>query len=336
MQNIDQYQMLLNDLYPDSELLIVSNLMPSAEIQANIINYLNQLIIDSDSFKHSSDSLANTVFQIGYNNIKDPSWPNLKNYKDIACLPSFAKLELADLINDIESQLKELTSFFIHPGCGPQQKTKIKQVVYDNKDIIIGRRVVDLATRDGCIGFACLKLGADSVLLTDARKEHILACDYAASLLGYSEQQVKAVQSDLNDYDQTTALCKGADTVILSGLLYHVHNHYDILQSICQGNPNDIIFETRESRNAQTECFDSQEPIILYNLEPSAKFTNGVGNTEVLLVGSPNLAWFKLAMNQLGYRLVKTDTYRYVYPLPNVNLEVADRRTYHFSKSESK
>ena len=186
-----------------------------------------------------------------------------------------------------------------------QDLLRFHAIILDNIKHIKGKRIIDLASHIGYLSLFSLHIGAKHAICTNIEAESRYIVREVLLAAGYSVEQFQAVIADLHDYKTTTKLCATCDTVIISGVLYHVHDHYQILESICAAGPATIIIETSESNN----ILDNPMPLIEWHTEDGTSDTKGFYNSmNNILVGHPNASWFKLTMDTLGYDLEKQPT----------------------------
>ena len=83
--------------------------------------------------------------------------------------------------------------------------------------------------------------------------------------------------------------------------MYHVHDHYNILKSVCGSTVKNIVIETNEA----PEIIDLPEPLIHWKYESTVDLLMGVDEgQDTILVGFPNTSWFDLAMKGQGFERV--------------------------------
>lgn len=238
-----------------------------------------------------------------YNIIKDPTWPECNTYDDFSVLPENIQTECVEVHNfSFEIWKKNIvddaTQKFTIPPTAIESK-----IIKENLDIIVDHNVIDFACKFGGFSFATWKNGAKSVLGFDIRDSNLTMANAIKKYYNVSDDFVKFIKLDIHDYCQLAETCKGKDTAIVPGILYHVHDHYEILHCIAQAGIANVLIETGEN----TKILNDSEPLVWWRTEPTFENIGGwVKNYSEVPVGYPNLAWFKMIMNYLGYSLVST------------------------------
>ena len=137
----------------------------------------------------------------------------------------------------------------------------------------------------------------------DIRDTNLKMANAIKKFLKVPDGKIQFLNLDIHNYEKVTALCRDKDTALVPGIMYHVHDHFQILLSIAKANVSTVIFETGEN----SEIVSSKEPLVWWRTEKTFENISGwVDNYEEILVGYPNPAWFELVMNQLGYVLLSS------------------------------
>ena len=122
-----------------------------------------------------------------------------------------------------------------------QDLIRFKHLLLDNVDIIKNKTIIDFACFLGFTSFSCLHLGASHVTATNIIKHQL---DIADELMQSAEfTDYKLILADIHDTESNTKICNKVDTVILAGIMYHLHDHYRVLESILSAQPDNIIID---------------------------------------------------------------------------------------------
>jgi 2-polyprenyl-3-methyl-5-hydroxy-6-metoxy-1,4-benzoquinol methylase len=240
-----------------------------------------------------------------YMSIKDKSWPECNTFEDFDALPESIRSECIDIHRvspDIHKQefVKNLTNYFELPPKDYQLQT-----VLENIDLVANKDIVDFACNFGGFSFACWRHGANSVVGFDIRDDNLKMAHALQEYYQVPLDRVKFIKLDIHDYTAVTELCKNKYTAFVPGVLYHVHDHYQILSSIAESKVPNIIIETAKSNQIK----DSADPLIWWKIENTYELVSGwTGNHANIPVGYPNCAWFELIMEHLGYQLISKNT----------------------------
>jgi SAM-dependent methyltransferase len=166
-----------------------------------------------------------------------------------------------------------------------------------NKEILGGRRVVDLGCHDGRWTFAALEAGAAHVIGIEARA-HL--CAKALDNLRHYDVPPDRYDLLTGDAVETLrALAAGsADVVMCLGFFYHTLEHMRLLLEARRLGARYIIIDTSISPAA--------EPLIALQSEAVSDTRNAVdyGDTghERVLVGQPSKSGLLAMLDYAGYR----------------------------------
>jgi 2-polyprenyl-3-methyl-5-hydroxy-6-metoxy-1,4-benzoquinol methylase len=257
------------------------------------------------------------IFLESYEKIRDNTWPNIDNIKDFANLPEQIKKECIEVHKFSEEIFYDSNIAFdkfqpsVDFSYNPDQLLRTKSVVLDNAEYITDKKVIDLCCSYGTMALPIACYNPRHLTLMDIRTGLLDLVNEAMCLLEKNPTTWHSVQADIHDYESNTQICKDQDTVFLCGLLYHVHDHFAILESITKACPDTIIIETNEKKHIK----DLTEPIIVFEKESTVEAHRGFEkNKEEILVGHPNTAWLDTAMNLLGYNKIKPTKFVKVWP----------------------
>ncbi len=127
-----------------------------------------------------------------------------------------------------------------------------------NRATIKGKRVLDLASHDGRFSYACLELGASYVEGIEARDELVHSARNNLAGLGYGDDKVRFIKSDLFDYlplVQTGAF----DVILCFGFFYHTIRQIELIHQIARIKPKYFILDTavipEKKINTKSFCF---------------------------------------------------------------------------------
>lgn len=246
-----------------------------------------------------------------YANIKHSDWPDCTSYQDIEQLRDDIKKLCSTLYNfDPAVEFEELTTEILHQKVFAEfpitmrydSMVRYQKVLLNNVEFIRDRNVIDFAVNMGIFAFGCLHNGAKSVLGTEIRSELVDHLEKVRVQYGYSLDKFEVKQADIHDYQNNTALCQGKDTVLLSGILYHIHDHYPVIKSICAADPQHIILETVDF----TKGNETDTPCIYWKNEQTLFRLHAWDDSNPLVpVGLPNTAWLDMVLNSFGYRRIR-------------------------------
>jgi 2-polyprenyl-3-methyl-5-hydroxy-6-metoxy-1,4-benzoquinol methylase len=289
----------------------------SSELSGSALEKIKKALPDNKIYQylwHKSQILQDSItpeseqkFVTAYKNVAESHWPAIKSIDDFWNLPIYIQEECIkthkyspkiwfDLNCDYNTWSSSADDWVLDPDA----LMKYQNIVLDNSPYIKGKKVLDLACGNGHISLAIACCDPETLTLTDIRPKSLSMAKEVLDMV--FQNKLHVLCADLHDYDLNTKLCQEHDTVFLCGSMYHVNDHFAILESIAKGQPKNIIIEGRQ----QLSIAESLDPLIFFISESTALPYNGWQNHKSkIVVGFPNPAWFDLAMKDLGYRRVK-------------------------------
>jgi SAM-dependent methyltransferase len=185
--------------------------------------------------------------------------------------------------------------------------TRFEQIIKNQTEHIQNKSVLDIGCHLGYISLFCLHNGAVSVTGTNVRERELDISSEICNLAGYNN--FNFVYSDIYDIGEFKSLCNRHDTVIISGVMYHVNNHYSILQALADSSAKCVIIES------QLDGVDTHAdiPYMRWKYENATESVNGLyRNTPRTFVGVPNHKWFEQALLDLNFKIVYNNNIEYV------------------------
>jgi hypothetical protein len=169
----------------------------------------------------------------------------------------------------------------------------------ENRDIMAGASVLDLASHDGRWSLAALATGASSVIGIEARPELVKAATENLGAYGYGADRVRFITGDMHEVLNTEDI--EADVVLCLGFLYHTLRYNELLHGIRRAGARYLIIDTFSpymmapvpNVNVITEDVDEE------GKAADIAYTHG----EQVLVGRPNLAAMRTMLGAYGYRV---------------------------------
>lgn len=184
--------------------------------------------------------------------------------------------------------------------------TRFEQIIKNQTEHIQNKSVLDIACHLGYISLFCLHNGATSVTGTNVRERELDISREICNLAGYNN--FNFIYSDIYNIDEFKSLCNQHDTVIISGFMYHVNNHYSILQALADSSAKCVIIES------QLDDVDTHPdiPYVRWRHEPATESFNGLyRNAPSTFVGVPNHKWFEQALLDLNFKIVYNNNIEY-------------------------
>lgn len=174
---------------------------------------------------------------------------------------------------------------------------------------IKNKKVLDVACHLGYISLFCLHNNASYVTGTNVRDFELSIAREVTEVAGYSN--CNFVYSDIYNLTEFASHCDNHDTVLLCGILYHVNNHYEILQTVAKSRAQTLIIETELSDTIDI----GRNAIINWTRETTVDSTNGYEkNKNITFIGSPNQKWIEQALHSLGFSITYNNIIEYTRP----------------------
>ena len=105
----------------------------------------------------------------------------------------------------------------------------------------------------------CLYNGAKNITGIDIRDKELLVASQLCNTMGYKNHQF--INLNLHNYEKLTELCNQVDTVLLSGVFYHLNDHVQVMEAISKSKAKNLIIESQ----VQLSCPDI--PSVFWRLE---------------------------------------------------------------------
>jgi 2-polyprenyl-3-methyl-5-hydroxy-6-metoxy-1,4-benzoquinol methylase len=279
----------------------VSN-TPLSEKTKNLIQQINSPIFEQ--YTNFYYNKIESKFVAQYKILKDLTWPDCDAYIKFDKLPDEIKQECIDVHNFspeiyYNSVKKDLGSKSYKVQTHVTVIDTLADILQKHVHVIENKNVIDFACKQGAVSFLAKSYNANSVLGMDVRQDNL---DIANSKMHDLQVKVNFVLGDIHNYETNKKLCKDKDTAFLLGIMYHVHDHVDIIDSIFSNNLENIIIESG--------IYEDKKPLIWWKTEPTFQLLMGWhASKKTILVGYPTISWFDLIADYYGY--TKIDQVKY-------------------------
>lgn len=173
-------------------------------------------------------------------------------------------------------------------------------IIGDNLAIINGHRVLDVACHIGYLSLFSLHNQATFVTGTNVRDRELSISKEICRLAGY--ENFDFVHCDLYDRQAMRALYESHETAIVSGILYHINNHYEFLADIAKSSIKNVIIES--------EVIDTPDSVVKWKFQNSDDPTHGYyeGESQVY-VGVPSRKFLVDVLTHNGLSIHKLVEY---------------------------
>lgn len=186
---------------------------------------------------------------------------------------------------------------------------RFDHIIKQQIDHIQDKRVLDVACHLGYLSLFCLHNKASYVTGTNVRNIELNIANEITELAGYTN--FKFLNSNIYNVEEFSNLCNQHDTILLSGILYHVNNHCQIFKTIADSSAQTLILESM-----LTDSIDiGSAPIINWKFEDVSNSTSGFEeNQQKTFVGIPNHKWIEVAMVQFGFDIIYNKIFEFTKP----------------------
>jgi Methyltransferase domain len=126
---------------------------------------------------------------------------------------------------------------------------RYEHVIAQNRHLIEGRRVLDLASHDGRFSFAALKgAGAKHVTGIEARGNLVKHSRETFAHYGMNESSYSFIEGDI--FEEIGKIEPGSiDTVLVLGFLYHTARHYELASAISKIGATALVIDSNVIAN---------------------------------------------------------------------------------------
>lgn len=187
------------------------------------------------------------------------------------------------------------TEFKVPTDLSYFEQERYEKLYLSHPDYIRGKDMVELGCHVGYASYICKHLGAKSVHGLNARKHSINTAN--AAFAGLNQTNYRFEVGDLEDNQFLSTACANKNTAIVTAVLEHLRNPYSILNTISNSSIDHLILQSEV-------LYDSNPPYLKYYAqETSSPWSVYDNNKEVALGCVPNISWFDMILQHLGWQL---------------------------------
>ena len=172
-------------------------------------------------------------------------------------------------------------------------------LIKNNKKIISGKRILDLASDNGRWSFAAIKNGASKVIGIEFLLKSVKTANNLMTIYNVSKEKFQFIEGKIHKIIKQIEP-NSIDTVFCFGYLYHTMYHMNLFSKIKNLNPKHIIIDTNISKN--------DAPVI--EIRPKKRIIS-----EHKIEGYPSKSGLEAMLNEFGFH-----NFQY-YDWPSKNLE---------------
>lgn len=170
-------------------------------------------------------------------------------------------------------------------------------ILTENRDLLAGARVLDIASHDGRWSMAALEAGAAHVTGIEARPDLVANAEASLRTYGVDESRWRFVTGDVFEVLRDEQI--EVDVVLCLGFLYHTLRHSELLTRIRQTGAKHLILDT--------EIHRSEAPVMWLDEETVERQGNAVADElslgDVVLTGRPSLSALEMLARGQGFEM---------------------------------
>jgi 2-polyprenyl-3-methyl-5-hydroxy-6-metoxy-1,4-benzoquinol methylase len=177
-----------------------------------------------------------------------------------------------------------------------QDALRFEHIFLNNTQHFQNKSVVDIGCHLGYMSMIAAHLGSTNVTGTNVRLRELEISTEVCQCAGI--KNVRFDQSDVNNLAELTNLCNSHQTVLFSGLIYHLSNPFAVLETIAMSSAECIIIDNIELESTK----NLSEPLLVYSAEDVGSSVNGYkDNATEIIVGVPNQQWIDFVLSCMGW-----------------------------------
>jgi predicted nicotinamide N-methyase len=167
----------------------------------------------------------------------------------------------------------------------------------ENRDIIDGARVLDIASHDGRWAFAALKQGAKSVVGIEGRPELVEFANESLAQYGIESDRYRFIAGDI--FVKLAEEPIEVDVVLCLGFMYHTLRWNELMTRIRQCKPKYLIIDTAVADGKRARVQLKVEDVSEQRNAIVDEFTHGTA----VVSGKPTVRALRTIVEAYGYEL---------------------------------
>jgi hypothetical protein len=168
-------------------------------------------------------------------------------------------------------------------------------IIDENREVLRGARVLDIASHDGRWSFAALQAGAGAVTGIEGRDYLVDNANRTFTEKGVDPSRFTFITGDAHDV--VTAGVGSFDVVMCLGFLYHTLRYVELFAGIRATGAHHLIIDTRVAMSDDAVISVYSNPVEKESMAVEDRFSYG-GRT---LAGSPSMTALELMLDAYGY-----------------------------------
>jgi 2-polyprenyl-3-methyl-5-hydroxy-6-metoxy-1,4-benzoquinol methylase len=119
---------------------------------------------------------------------------------------------------------------------------RYEAMIAQNRDVLEGKRVLDIASHDGRWSFAALQSGAEEVIGIEARDELVASARETFAHYGVEPERYRFIAGDVFEVLEREIV--EVDIVLCLGFMYHTLRYNELMKHFRNLNPTHLIIDT--------------------------------------------------------------------------------------------
>lgn len=160
---------------------------------------------------------------------------------------------------------------------------RYQHIIGNHIDLIKGKRILDIGCNVGVLSLFCLHNGASHVIGIDVRNKELEIANEVCSFAGYDNFDFQFL--NIYELDKLKELCDQVDTILMSGVFYHINHHVQLIETLGSSTAENLIIES------QIWLENPSIPSLFWRLEHTGNPHHGMekdNQIKTIVVGVPN------------------------------------------------
>lgn len=172
-------------------------------------------------------------------------------------------------------------------------------MIRQNRNVLEGARVLDVASHDGRWSLAALEAGASHVIGIEARDEHVANAEENFAHYGVEPEKYRFLAGDIFEVLEREKL--DVDVVLCLGFIYHTLRYNELLKLFRRLDPQCLIIDTIVDQDTR--------PVIHVWTEQGERERNAVldrySHGSTIVSGRPSLSAMKRMLKAYDFEIVQ-------------------------------
>lgn len=178
-----------------------------------------------------------------------------------------------------------------------QMNLRYDALIHQNRDVIKGARVLDLACSEGSYSFGALNVGAAHVLGIESREDKVANANKHFHALGVSEDRYRFIAGDV--FQTLAAEKPQVDVVLCLGYIYHTLRYPELLHHIRETGAQVVIIDGEVAVSDETIVRLLEENVDMIGNASRDEFST----ERTVLTGRPSLPALTKMLGVYGFAI---------------------------------